>query len=165
MNSEVPNWLPDFVTLSEYDGNWDEYCDALYAIFHRDFVASKPQNTPKPFRLKRHPVYDGKEATFWHLISDGENEEDRTPNMRRCERIAWPRPIIEAMGTNRIKFWLSKRKSSLRPTLAIEDFSYVVVLEEREDYLMLWTAYFVEFPSRRAKLEREYQSWVKSSPH
>lgn len=36
---------------------------------------------------------DGKEATFWHMIQEGRIEEDRTPDIRRCERIRWPKPI------------------------------------------------------------------------
>ncbi|MNH30689.1 hypothetical protein D3C79_909980 [compost metagenome] len=48
-------------------------------------------NPAKRLGLKRHPVIQGKEATFWHMISEGNDEAERLPDLRRCERIRWPR--------------------------------------------------------------------------
>jgi len=157
--SEIFEWLPDLITLNEYDGDWPEYCEAIYSIFHRDFVASKPTYPPKRFALKRHPEYDGKAATFWHLISTGKDEEERTPDMRRCERIAWPKPMIEAIGNGEVCLWRNSRGRSERILIAVEDFSYVVVLDDREDFVLLWTAYYVEYPNKRRRMKQEYKKW------
>src|SRR4030066_170192 len=59
-------------------------------------------------------VEKGKEATFWHLISEGKSEKDRLPDLRRCERIRWPRPIIEHHDRLTIKFWGPERKGGKR---------------------------------------------------
>ena len=157
--SETFEWLPELITLNEYDGDWPRYCEAIYAIFHRDFVASKPAYAAKRFALKRHPEYEGKEATFWHLISTGKDEEERTPDMRRCERIAWPKPIVEAIGNDEVRYWMNTRGRSNRILLAVEDFSYVVVLDDREDFVLLWTAYYIQYPNQRRRMEREYEKW------
>jgi len=157
--SENFDWLPDLITLGAYDGDWPNYCEAIYAIFHRDFVESKPTYTGKRFALKRHPEYDGKAATFWHLISEGKDEEERTPVMRRCERIAWPKPIIEANGDENVRIWKNRRGRSERILIAVEDFSYVVILDDREDFVLLWTAYYVQYPKQRRRMEREYEEW------
>ena len=161
--SETFDWLPELITLKEYDGEWKKYCEAIYAIFHRDFVASKPAYAAKRFALKKHPEYDGKAATFWHLISDGKIEEDRTPDMRRCERIAWPKPIIEAIGEDNVRVWRNKRGRSERIVIAVEDFSYVVILDDRENFVLLWTAYYLQYPNQRRKMEREYEAWKKEN--
>lgn len=44
--------------------------------------------------------------------------------------------------------------------IALGDFSYVVVLADRGDYVLLWTAYCVEMEHRRQKLRREYEAFV-----
>lgn len=162
-NGDTLDWLPSLVTMADYAGNWGDYLDAIYSIFQRDFVQSKPQYAAKRFALKRHPVYQGKEATFWHLISEGSKEEDRTPDMRRCERIGWPRPIIEAIDSDNVCVWRNKRGRSERIVIAVNDFSYLVILEDRKDFILLWTAYHVDQKHRRRKYEKEYNSWKERS--
>jgi hypothetical protein len=114
--------------------------------------------------LKRHPVEKGKEATFWHLISEGKSEKDRLPDLRRCERIRWPRPIIEHYDQPAIKFWVNERKGEKRICLWIEGEEYLVVLAKRRGYVILWTAYLVTGTRRKMKLEKEYQTYKKLMP-
>lgn len=95
--------LPPLLLLEDFGHNWDEYFEAIYKIFCRDFVVSKPNFEGKRFALKKHPMIKGKEATFWHIISEGRLEDNRLPDLRRCERIGWPRPIIEAFRTKQVK--------------------------------------------------------------
>ena len=163
MTTETFDWLPALIPFADYDGKWPEYCESLYAIFRRDFVSSKPTYPSKRFGMKRYPEYNGKEATFWHLISEGKDEEERVPDMRRCERIAWPKPIIEAMASDSVRVWKNARGRYVRVLLAVEDFSYVVVLDEREDFVLLWTAYYVEYANKRRRMKEEYESWTKKN--
>ncbi len=163
MTTESFDWLPNLITLAEYEGSWPKYLKAIYAVFHRDFIASKPTYPAKRFGMKRYPEYDGKEATFWHLISEGEIEGERTPDMRRCERIAWPRPIVDAIGTDSVRIWKNIRGRNQRILLAVEDFSYVVVLDERDDFVLLWTAFHVEYANKRRKYQRECEQWQKEN--
>ena len=158
-NHNANDWLPSLVTMADYGGKWEDYLETIYDIFQRDFVRSKPRYAAKRFALKRHPVSEGKEATFWHLVSEGRDENNRTVDIRRCERIRWPRPLIEAIGSDKVCVWRNKRGNSNRIVIAIDDFSYIVILDDRKDYVLLWTAYFVERERRRRKLEREYETW------
>jgi hypothetical protein len=160
--SETNEWLPELITLSDYEGKWQIYLNAIYDAFCRDFVRSKPDYPGKRFALKRHPMAFEKEATFWHLIQEGDVEQDRTPDLRRCERIRWPRPMIDAIQTDKVRVWKNTRGRNERIVLATGDFSYVVILDDRDDYVLLWTAYCVETDHRRMKLEREFQEWEKS---
>jgi hypothetical protein len=158
MNSSS-DLLPPLVLLEECEGNWHQYLETIYQIFCQDFVYSKPNFEGKRFALKRHPVIMGKEATFWHIISEGKVEDERLPDLRRCERIRWPRPMIEAFRSSHIRWWKNKRKEEERIVIALDDFSYVVVLADRGDYVLLWTAYCVEQEHRRQKLRREYEAF------
>lgn len=153
---DIPSWLPALILLSEYGGNWELYLEAIYEVFKKDFIEFKPQVFKMRIGIKRHPIEKGKEAGFWHLISEGRVEGERTPDLRRCERIRWPRPMIEAVNSGRIKHWKNTSRGDTRIVIALEDFSYIVVLSERKGYFLLWTAYCVERDHRRKKLEREY---------
>ncbi|MBN1320722.1 MAG: hypothetical protein JXA87_07775 [Thermoleophilia bacterium] len=107
------------------------------------------------------------EAGFWHLISDGLVEDERLPDLRRCERIAWPRPMIEADGTEQVNVWLSRGeawKRGSRVAIALRDFSYVAILEYAGNHMLLVTAYLVEHDHRREKLRRQFEADKKMTP-
>jgi hypothetical protein len=158
-----PNWLPPLVLFKDYDGNWDRYVAALYHYFEQDFVNSSPSFRSTRLALKRHPMEQGKEATFWHLISEGHTESERLPDLRRCERIRWPRPIIEHADDPVIKVWENRRRSEKRICIWLEDAEYLVVLAVRKGYVLLWTAYPVTRPHRKRRLQGEYEAYMKAN--
>lgn len=153
------NWLPPLLLMEDYGGNWERYFAAVYAVFAADFVDSKPMFQGRRLGLKRHPEYDGKSATFWHMISTGIDEAERIPDIRRCERMRWPKPIIENDQSPDLKVWTEKRGSNYRVHLWCEEEGYLVVLDDRTDYLLPWTAYFVEQQHERNKLNKR---WLRS---
>ncbi len=154
------SWLPPLLPLESCQGDWTQYVEAVYAVFKRDFVDSKPTFQGRPLRLKRHPVEKGKEATFWHMTSEGNEEADRLPDLRRCERIAWARQLIERVPCAELRVWRQLRNNENRIAIAVEDFSYIVILAERRDgnetYYLPWTAFWVEYEQRRKKYEKEW---------
>lgn len=160
------DWLPDLIWFADFNGDWNKYLEALHTAFEEDFVNSKPRWLKKPVRLKRHPEYEGKSATFWHMISEGATEDDRTPDFRRCERIRWPRPMMEEHdhlpaedSKARLIWWEEERRNEKRIVLALTDFSYVMVIADRRDYVLPWTAYHVEREHQRKKLQRKHQAF------
>jgi hypothetical protein len=161
--TQEPDWLPALVRLTDYKGDWSRYLAALYTFFKRDFVDSQPVFEGTALALKRHPTSQGKEATFWHLISEGKKEEDRLPDLRRCERIRWPRPIIEHSCDGQIKVWENERRGETRICLWLECCEYLVVLAKRRGYILLWTAYLVTYPHQKRKLQKEYEAYKKAN--
>jgi len=155
------DWLPNLELLSDHDGNWDRYLEAIYAIFRHDFVDSKPSFQGVRLGLKRHPIVNGKESTFWHIISSGDNEADRLPDMRRCERIRWPKPIIQSVPHADIKIWTEQRNGEERIHLWVEDEDYLLVLNKRRDYL-LWTAFCVEWEHQKAKYNKRWNKYKEN---
>lgn len=153
--------LPPLILLEDFGNDWHAYLEAIYRIFFQDFITSTPRVENKRFAMKRHPIIEGKEATFWHIISEGTIENERLPDLRRCERIRWPRPMIEAITTGYVKYWKNMRGKEERIVIALEDFSYVVVLADRGDYILLWTAYCVEQEHTRRKLKNEFTNYWK----
>ena len=158
------DWLPALLLLDDYGGDWQRYIEAVYDAFVWDFVDSKPTIQAKRFALKRHPLLQDKEATFWHITSEGAKEDERVPDLRRCERIRWPRALIEASGTAKVAEWVQERRNKQgvmekRLVIALPDFSYLVILSDRGEYVLLWTAYVLEYENQRRKYRSEYEAY------
>jgi len=123
--TSLPDWLPPLVALADYGGDWERYLAALYDFFRQDFVDDKPLFEGRSLALKRLPTSQGKEATFWHLISEGRQEEERLPDLRRCERIRWIRRIIEHAADPAVKAWENERRGETRICLWLEQGDYL----------------------------------------
>ena len=160
--AKLPDWLPPLVLLEDSEGDWGAYLERIYGYFKADFVDDKPKFGGRMLALKRHPVSRGKEATFWHMIQEGKTEEERRPNLRRCERIRWPKPIIENDSSEFIKIWSNVRRGETRICIWLESEEYVVILADRGDYILLWTAYPVVRNHTKVKFQREYEQFLRS---
>ncbi len=163
MMSDSLDWLPPLVLFRDYEGDWARYLEALYTHFQHDFIDRKPVFQGKRLGLKRFPLTNGKESTFWHMISEGDLEERRIPDLRRCERIRWPKPIIEKDADPAIKIWRNRRGREKRVCLWLVREDYLVVLADRGHYILPWTAYLVEQPHRQRKLQEEYEEYLRET--
>jgi hypothetical protein len=153
--------LPNIITLEEFQGDFSSFYESVYAIFKSDFVDTKPTFQGRRLGLKRYPIIKGKEYTFYHFTHDGDVETNRLPNLRRLERITFPRPMIEYSTHPYLRVWTNKRKANNRILIFHEAESYLVVLDDRGDYILPWTAYLVEYKNRANKLIAEYEAWLK----
>ncbi|MBY0502533.1 MAG: hypothetical protein K2X03_01400 [Bryobacteraceae bacterium] len=159
------SWLPPLVLLADFGGDWATYERVVYGWFKQDFLASLPSWPGKRVGVKRIPLSEGKEATYWHFISEGKVEEERIIDLRRCERIRWPRPTMDAFVERRpladdpIVWWRTKRGSEWRYVLALPDFSYLVVVADRGDYVLPWTQYPIDRPHQREKYRKEFTEY------
>lgn len=159
---ETPDWLPPLVLFEDFQGNWDAYLEAIYAWFKQEFIDTKPVFQGRRLGLKRHPLTYGKEATFWHMISEGKEEANRVPDFRRCERIRWPKPVIEHENDPKVKYWISVKGNEDRIHIWLVEEDYVVVLADRRGFLLPWTAFLVTRDHKRKKLMKEYESYWKN---
>jgi len=159
----MTDWLPELVLFEHSQGNWVVYLERLHARFKADFLDSLPGWPGKRVGVKKHPEHAEKSATFWHLISEGPVEADRDIDFRRCERIGWPRPIMDEFdetppdaSASRIYWWKEIRRNEERYLLAPHDFSYLVVVADRGKYVLPWTAFWIEQGHRRKKNEKAF---------
>jgi len=161
--SNSSDWLPSLIELSDYGGRWDAYESAVYQTFRHDFIDSQPTFQGKNVGTRIHPKHKNKEYAFWHLIQEGNIEEERTPDLRRCERIGWIRAIIEHVNDPDVKVWDNTRGKDHRTLLWLEELDFLVILGwRRQGYWMLITAYPTDRNHTRRKLLKEYNSCKKS---
>lgn len=157
---QPPNWLPPLVTCSNL-ADWTPYEAALFGYYKADFIDARPVFDGRKVQQKRHPEIGGLPATFWHVISEGDGD-DRTPDFRRCERIRWPGALIAHAGDpNCVCRWDEHdHHKGYRVCLTLKDFSYLVVLDDRSTFVLLWTAYCVERQPARDKLAKRYAHYT-----
>ncbi len=157
--------LPELVLLEDYGGNYERFIQAVYAVFQRDFVKYKTKFRGEELRLKWHPIYQDKAYTFYHMTHKGEDEQNREPDFRRCERMPWAKPVIENCDAWNLKIWPQIRKGSNRLCIWLdleEEPDYVLILDVRKDYKLLWTAFVLEYEHEKRKKQKEYEEWLKT---
>jgi hypothetical protein len=159
--NSVPPWLPALIRLEDFSGDWKRYVNEVFSVFHADFIKSQPVMQGKRVMIRRDPMFDGKEAGFWHCISEGREEEERTPDLRRCERIGWIRAIIEHSDGQEVRVWRKRKKGEKRLYLWFSE-SYLVILGVRNRYFQLVTAFLTDAEHTRRKLRAECNEATKS---
>jgi hypothetical protein len=146
-----PGWLPPLI---EFDGDWAAFEDAVYARFCDDLVRTPVTFNGCRVSVRRHPESRGRGYGFWHCVSEGGLEEERTPDLDRCKRVGWIKAIIENADKPEIDCWTNKRGSEVCRLLWYRE-EYLIVLAERSGYYLLKTAYLTDRHHTKRKLRAE----------
>lgn len=164
----TPHWTPELVTKSPIE-DFAVYEDRIYAIFRHDFIDSHPSFDGLRVSVRRQKEEtDGKWAGFFHITSvEDYTTGERNVDLRRCERIRFPRKTIDnAKDCPQCHYevcdapliWRKHKHGHDRLYILIESERYLVVLEPHKDrgYCMLVTAYYVDHDHSFNKLLKEY---------
>ena|SRR6218665_3260983 len=162
MSASASLIFPDLLYLSNYNGNFRNYFNAVYAVFEAHFIKSNPSFYGVKVTAKKYPLADGVHRTFYHITHEGEDEANRHPDMRRMERIRFPKFCIDSCPCEHLLVWKNQRKNDTRILIFSEAQGYLTVLTERKGYNLLCTAYFIEQNHRKKKLIKEYEDYKKA---
>ena len=148
---------------ADYAERWKAFLDGIYQVFLRDVVHGGLRFQDKPVRCRYHEPCDGKHYSFWHLMSEGKEEQARTPDLERCARIPWIATVIRnAADAAHVRWWENKRASSrgvkTHVPLWLFEQDYVVILEKRLDFWLLITTYCLR-PRQVDKFAEEWAEW------
>lgn len=160
-------WLPETMPCHDW-GKWDEYEERIYGVFKSDFIDNHPFYSGKRVQIRRHPVEYGREDTFWHVTCcDFSKTGSREPDPKRCERIKWIKAFIENSDCNKpactkcdgMLVWSTIYQKTKRPRVKIllEEERYMVIVEIRDNYCLLITAYYIDHDHTMRKLINEYR--------
>ena len=141
--------LPSLLLLQDFGGNWETYKQALYQIF-LDTIVDKLSFLGLPISCRYFQPIGDMHRSFWHMITTGDlDDEERIPDLRRCERICWVPHIVAHHENVDILCWENKRKANINTVLWLPSESYMIILSKRKDYYLLTTCYVHD--SRKAK--------------
>ena len=154
--------LPELMLLDSYENDWDLYINAVYEEFKKDFILNSTYYDDMKIGLRTEPIEREKVATFWHLVSVGAIEDQRSIEIERCERIKWPKVFIENHYDESFLVWENERKGKTNLCIYNSENRYITVLGERKDYYLLLTGYYVKENHRHEKLIKEYEAFKKT---
>lgn len=112
-----------------------------HGIYQADFGcnAAAPRFGNANVIVNRKPHFGNpqREHTYWHLVTEGENEATRTPEAKRMRRLPWVRPIL--VGYTGLKVWSEMRGAHKHWNIWHTNCRHVVIIKElaRGDYLLV----------------------------
>ncbi len=154
--------FPDLIHLQDYAGNFQAYFSAVYEVFENDFIKTQPRYEGLKVAVRKYPEVDGLHRTFYHITHEGEDENNRQPDIRRMERIRYPKFVVEQSQHPEILIWKNRRGNDERILLFNESENYIVVLTERKEFYLFITAYVVDTEHRKRSFLKEYEAYKKA---
>ena len=117
-----------------------------------------------PIQLYFDPQIDGRPRGFYHLVTEGDSgDEDRPYDGQRIRKILWPKAFIEnyecadTCCNDKPLCWKTMHSNNkFRYKILFKD--YTVILEKRDDYFLLITAYPLNHDHTKRKLLKEYNN-------
>ena len=149
-------WLPNLILKKPMEDE-DSYLARLYLVFQNDFKTTQPLFRGYRVGCRKHPITHGYEEGFFHLTSFdyfGKGFENRVLDEDRAARLPWIRPVIENYGCSRnccrkLIIWNEQK----RWKILFPDERYLVVLDQRKNYYVVVTAYYID-KSHEHELQR-----------
>lgn len=168
MATPLPDWLPPIVKLQDFDGDSEKYLEHLFSIFETDFVRSTPSyEGQRVFYDKKDD--GGRPGCFVHITTE-ENKQtgEREICLRRCERIAWVKAIIEHADDPAVLVWeiehFGKKRASKRTCLFLEEGDFLIVLTEIKWGHYIVTAVYVDHPHQKRRHQEAYKKYKSVNP-
>ncbi|MGI1828105.1 hypothetical protein [Ligilactobacillus salivarius] len=152
--------LPELEELSQYIDPIS-YIDSLYDYYLRNIKLGL-QFRGKRVTCKKYPEYEGRDDAFNHLTTkDFHDDNDREIDLRRCERLKWIKPGMmgDHQGKNCFLEYEKVVRGKKRIHLLNQYDRYMIVLEDRGDYVLLVTAYYIQYDNTLKKKVLEYHKF------
>lgn len=172
------SWLPEESQINL--NNLPSEIDLAYNVFCNDFISSTPTFNGFPVRVRRYPEDKQKNRyfSFNHITTkdysriNNKNSSEytkREPDIRRIERIAWVRKIIEHpvcspkldCNCEGIKTWYEEYKGTYRVNIMLESENFMIVLEKENkdaEFYLLITAFYFNNDYEKNKRIKKYNS-------
>ena len=161
-------WLPP-INPYDFELDYKVYEASLYQKYKADFISTHPLFEGKIVKVRFLPIIDGYEESFIHFTCKNyENVDNREPDFKRCERLHWIRKVIEnylckgicsETDCEGIKIWEEPWKMYKRVHFLFEEERYLVIIEKREKYNLLITAYYLEYDNALEKQLKRYEQY------
>jgi hypothetical protein len=142
----------------------DEIFDALYEVFQRDFIEQRTYLNEIVYINPHHQgVRDGKEETFWHIVTRKDNKTKvRKFDDARAQRIEWIKRIIDNHVHAEVKcFYYFERDRKIRFYLWAHNHDFLVILQKlgaTESYIV--TSFFIDNERKRNKTQKKFEDYI-----
>ena len=110
----------------------------------------KPQKIPR----RKQKFYPEEQA---------DTDTKRQPDLRRCERLPWVKPLIEHPSAPEILAWdYEEGDRTIKTYIWIKDHDFVVIMKKYPGgKRRLITAFYVDMEYKRGDFKRKYDNRIK----
>ena len=173
----MPEWLPEILVVIPWGAQTYEM---LYRVFCLDIRDTQLRYEERDVWFFKEQVEDGKEKLFWHLTdrkpeperiprrkqkfyppgqTHTKDESDRLPDMRRCERLNWVKPLIEHPSDPDVLAWdYEEGNGDITTYVWIKKHRFLVLMKKmRNGSHRLLTSFYVD-EHRIKGFQRKYES-------
>jgi hypothetical protein len=158
--SIYPDWLPNIYPVKPWKS--DTY-DQLYNLFKNDFINTTPKYNGSPVWIFPEKE-DNKEVIFWHLTTKQDKiTRTRYPDFDRCERLPWPRSLIDNPCKPEVLSWDFKEgDGGIKTYIWLKDLDYLVIMKKySNNSCRLLTSFNIEHKSYKSKLLKKYKKRIQ----
>jgi hypothetical protein len=157
--------LAPLFSIRDFDGSLGEYIEALYARYHALLYEPGIELWGGPLIARDAKAADGRDLTFWHLVTSGTSvgtEETRRLDLWRCAYLPRVCDLLERLAREDIRVcWWREQSGYVMATPV--DFSMVVELRRQRGAYRLITAYPTDKPRKRGRtFKRAAARWAVS---
>lgn len=142
-------WLPDCYDYPDWN-NFQQYEDGLYNLFREQVIEGDLSFRDKKIMIRRHPIENNKEEAFYHCTCKNYTKaNNRQPDPERMVRLPWLVPLLlnydcqEDCCNDKPLKWRKLDKSKHYRYYLYFNY-YLIILEDRPNYFLLITAFYVE---------------------
>ncbi len=174
----MPTWLPEKFNVSPWT---EKTYENLYEIFCENIRDCGLRCGKSHIYICQNKT-DGKEDIFWHLTTrknasqkiprrkkkfyKAESSEARTqrlPDLRRCERLPWVKPIVENHSDDKVISWFYREGDGvIKLYLWLEKHNHVVIMKKTKAKLRLITAFYVDKEYAKNRLRKKHKARLKT---
>lgn len=162
-------WLPKRILLPDDDwANYSEYEEDLYKVYLSEIYNKIGFYKGKIVQMRRNPEWHNKNESFYHIICDKTKDKDNIwyPNIERASRLTWGKAIIQhnpcqetACDCSGLLSWDMIEDGKKKHKILFKEMKYIVILEERKDYWLYITSFYIENSHRLRKYTKEYHEY------
>jgi hypothetical protein len=155
--------LAPLFPVADFEGSLGDYLEALYTRYEETVHRADLQLWGVPLVAWERKARDGRDLTFWHLITDSScehTEGTRRLSLMRCALLPRVCDVLERLACDdiRVCWWRERGK---RVLVAPVDFSMVVMLRRIRGTYVLKTAWPTGTPrGRRYVFQRAASRWA-----
>lgn len=137
--------------FAEYENRVFELMEFYFSKIKNHFIFNN-----KPLRFRYQPKVNGRAQFLWHITSSNYGEE-RSPDPTRMKTALWAYFLLfNCFNKDKDCSYAWIRKHTQRIHIWCVSLQYIVVLEERPNYVLFITAYPTNRIHTQDKLHKEY---------
>ena len=91
------------------------------------------------------------------------DEKTRIPDLRRCERLPWVKPMVEYPSDSELLCWdYLEGDGSIKTYVWLKDLDFVVIMKKLDNgSRRLITSFHLDSEFKKKDLERKYENRIK----